>query len=52
MAINIDISKAKFIGEGEWEKNSAYQVYELDGKFYSVIVSDQMSKWIVDETIE
>ena len=34
----INLDDAKFIGEGEWTKFSAYQVYELDGKFYAVMV--------------
>ena len=45
----IDLDKAKFIGEGEWVKDSAYQVYELDGKYYSVIVIDIVIKklWMI-----
>lgn len=35
----IDLNNATFIGEGEWVKDSAYQVYELGGKYYSVIVN-------------
>jgi hypothetical protein len=35
----IDLNNASFIGEGPWVKDSAYQVYELDGKYYSVIVN-------------
>lgn len=30
---------AKLIGTGEFVKGSAYQVYEQDGKYYSVLVS-------------
>jgi hypothetical protein len=26
----VDLDKAIFIGEGEWVKDSAYQVYELE----------------------
>jgi len=43
------LEKAKFLGEGEWVKNSAYQVYELDGKYYSVIKSGD---WLMDEYLE
>ena len=34
----IDLDKATFIGEGEWVKDSAYQVYEFEGKYYACIV--------------
>ena len=47
----IDLDKAKFIGEGEWVKDSAYQVYELDGKYYSVIVIGHTNKEIMDDSI-
>lgn len=47
----VNLDKAEFIGEGKWVKNSAYQVYKLDGKYYSVIVNDMMSKWIMEDTI-
>jgi len=47
----INLENAKFIGEGEWVKNSAYQVYELNGKYYSVIVVDSMNKEIMENTI-
>ena len=47
----VNLENAKFIGEGKWVKNSAYQVYELDGKYYSVIVVDSMNKEIMEDTI-
>jgi hypothetical protein len=47
----IDLDKAKFIGEGEWVKDSAYQVYELNGKYYSVIVIGHTNKEIMDDSI-
>lgn len=47
----IDLDKAKFIGEGEWVKDSAYQVYELNGKYYSVIVIGHSHKEIMDDSI-
>jgi len=47
----IDLDSAKLIGEGEWVKGSAYQVYELDGKYYSVIVIGQSNKEIMDGSI-
>lgn len=43
---------AEFIGEGDWVKDSAYQVYKVDGKFYSIIVYDIQSKWLMDESLE
>lgn len=47
----INLRKSKFIGQGEWVKDSAYQVYELDGKYYSVIVAGQRSKELMENTI-
>ena len=47
----INLDDAKFIGEGKWVKNSTYQVYELNGKYYSVIVVDSMNKEIMEDTI-
>lgn len=35
----INLENAKLIGTGEFVKGSAYQVYELDGRYYSVIVN-------------
>jgi hypothetical protein len=49
----VNLDNAKLIGEGEWVKNSAYQVYELDGKFYAVVVVGHSNKEILDDmTIE
>jgi hypothetical protein len=47
----VNLDNAKLIGEGEWVKDSAYQVYELDGKYYSVIVIGQSNKEIMDGSI-
>ena len=47
----IDLDKATFIGEGKWVKDSAYQVYELGGKYYSVVVVGQMNREILEDTI-
>lgn len=47
----IDLDKATFIGEGKWVKDSAYQVYELDGKYYSAVVVGQMNREILEDTI-
>ena len=45
------LENATFIGEGEWIKDSAYQVYELDGKYYAVIVVGHSYKEFMDDTI-
>jgi hypothetical protein len=47
----VNLDNAKLIGEGEWVKGSAYQVYELDNKYYTVIVIDQMNKELMEDTI-
>ena len=47
----INLDNATFIGEGKWVKDSAYQVYELDGKYYAVIVVGHSNREILDETI-
>lgn len=49
--MTLDIYQATFIGEGEWVKGSAYQVYELDGKYYAVIVTGHSSKEIDESSI-
>jgi hypothetical protein len=43
----VNLDNATFVGEGEWVKDSAYQVYELDGKYYAVIVVGHSSKEIL-----
>jgi len=45
-----NLDKAKLLGTGESFKGSAYQVYELDGKYYSVII-DGLGYEIVEDTI-
>lgn len=52
VGVAIDTGKAKLIGEGEWVKDSAYLVYEFEGRYYSVIVYDRQNKWLMDETIK
>jgi hypothetical protein len=47
----INLDDAKLIGTGEWIKDSAYQVYELNGKYYSVIVVDYINKEIMENTL-
>jgi len=48
----IDNGKATFIGEGQWFKDSAYQVYRIEDRYYSVIVCDNQSKWIMESSVE
>ena len=43
--------EAKFIGEGEWIKDSVYRIYELNNRFFSVIVYDSMNKELMDSTV-
>jgi hypothetical protein len=47
----VNLDNATFIGEGEWVKDSSYQVYELDDKYYSVIVIGHINKEIMDDSI-
>jgi hypothetical protein len=46
----MNLQNAKLIGTGEWVKGSAYQVYELNGKYYSVIVHG-LSNELDEDTI-
>ena len=48
----INSGEAKEIGQGPWVKNSCFLVYEVDGKFYTIIMEDQMNCWLMDETLE
>ena len=47
----INLENANFIGEAEWVKDSAYQVYEIDSKYYAVIVIGHSNKEILEDTI-
>jgi hypothetical protein len=48
---SIDLEKDKFIGEGEWVKDSAYQVYQIENRYYAVIVVGHLNKEIMDGSI-
>ncbi len=48
----ISNDRSRFVGEGEWEKDSCYQVHEVDGKFYAIIVAGKRDKWLMDETLQ
>jgi hypothetical protein len=47
----INLDKANFIGEGVWVKDAAYQVYEINDKYYAVIVVGHSNKEILDDSI-
>ncbi len=47
----VNLDNATFIGEGEWVKDSAYQVHKLDGKYYTVIVNGYNSREIDEDSI-
>ena len=49
--MGLDLSKAQFIGEGEWIKDSAYQVYEFNGKYFSLIVIGHSNREILEDSI-
>jgi len=49
----LNVDTATLIGEGEWVKDSAYRVYEQDGKYYATIVVGHSNLEILDDmTIE
>lgn len=51
--MEINLNNATFIGEGEWIQDTAYQVYELDGRYYAVVVVGHSNKEVIDDmTIE
>ena len=47
----IENNKARLVGEGNWRKDSAYQVYEFEGKFYAIVIYDWQNKWLMDDTL-
>jgi hypothetical protein len=47
----VNLDNANFRGEGAWFKDSAYQVYELNDKYYTVIVIGHSNKEIMDDSI-
>lgn len=47
----IENNKTKFIGEGKWEKDAAYQVHQIEEKYYAIIVYDNQSRWLMDDSI-
>jgi len=48
----IQNDEAKKIGQGSWFKDSCYLVYEVDKKYYTIVMYDQMSCWLMDESLE
>ena len=51
MAVNINLDNATLVGESNWVKDSCTRVYEYEGKFYSVIVYNQMNLEILEDSI-
>jgi hypothetical protein len=49
---SISDGKSKLLGQGEWVKDSCYQVHEVEGKFYAIIVSGYRDMWLMDETLQ
>ncbi len=47
----ISNDRSRFVGEGEWIKDSCYHVHEVDGKFYAIIVTGMGDMWLMDETL-
>lgn len=48
----VNLDGAVLVGEGEWVKDSAYRVYKLGGKYYSVIVIGQMNLELFEDSIQ
>lgn len=48
----IENGEAELVGESEWYKDSAYRVYQVDGKYYAIVVYDRMNHWLEESTIE
>ena len=48
----ISNDKSRLVGQGKWSKDSCYQVHEVKGKFYSIVVCEQGSMWLMDDTLE
>ena len=48
----INLKNATLLGTGEFVKGSAYQVYELDNRYYSVIVNGLNNEWDEDTITE
>lgn len=46
----VDNKEAIFLGEGPWNKDSAYQAYKWNDKFYVWIVYDQSSCWVLEDS--
>lgn len=48
----ISNDESRLVGQGEWCKDSCYQVHEVGGKFYAIVIADQNSMWLVNETLQ
>ena len=47
----IQNNHARYLGEGDWEKNSAYQAYAYNGKYYAILVNDSNAKWLEEDSL-
>ena len=48
----IRADQAVFLGQGDWEKDCAFQAYEYQGRCYVLLVVDSMSCWLEDSTLQ
>ena len=48
----ISNDRSKLIGRGEWVKDSCYEVHEVEGRFYSIVVVDKIDMWLMDDTLK
>jgi hypothetical protein len=48
----ISNDKSRFVGRGKREKDSCYEVHEVEGKFYSIIVYGRMNVWLMDDSLK
>ena len=48
----ISNDRSRLVGRGEWVKDSCYEVHEVNGRFYSIIVAGQRDMWLMDDTLE
>lgn len=48
----IQDDESRLVGQGQWVKDSCYHVHEVGGKFYSVIVYDQMNMSLMEDSLQ
>jgi hypothetical protein len=47
----VDANLTEFIGEGNWVKDSAYQVYKYGERYFVWVVYDSSSKYVLDNSL-